>query len=138
MTDNYRKPEIEKTLGERTHEILAMTPEDLEEMRRKCYPVGSGALGHCRLICALIDVVASLKGYQLDRPKWERDLHTVRLRFEEPITQLSALLQMGHKSDSKAVEKCMESIPAQQKRAADFMILGSVMKKNHPDKKEKD
>jgi hypothetical protein len=49
-------------------DFLVMTEEELKSMWNAWYPGGSGPLGEMRRICSLIEAVAMLRGFDIQ--KW--------------------------------------------------------------------
>jgi len=59
---------MKRTLMPASSDFLVMTEEELKAMWLAWYPAGSGPLSAMRQICSLLEAVATLRGFDIQ--KW--------------------------------------------------------------------
>lgn len=50
-------------------DTLDTSNESLKDWYEKCQPTGSGPTGIMRMLCALIEEIAEIKGFELTEPR---------------------------------------------------------------------
>lgn len=64
---NHRKDLFENLLDQEGKNVQTFPEEMIKDWYRKCNPKGSGPLGLCKMLCAALEEITELKGYQLPK-----------------------------------------------------------------------